>query len=47
MCGDTRTLQIIQQKRADNADYGTTNADAGLGIGLKGGFENLIEKAIN
>ena len=28
--------------------YGTTNADAGLGIGmLRGGFEDLIEKAIN
>ena len=28
--------------------YGTTNADAGVGIGLlRGGFKNLIEKAIN
>ena len=27
---------------------GTTNADAGVGIGLlKGGFKNLIEKVIN
>ena len=28
--------------------YGTTKTDAGVGIGLlKGGFNNLIEKAIN
>ena len=28
--------------------YGTTNADTGVGIGmLKGGFRNLIKKAIN
>ena len=27
--------------------YGTTNADAGVGIGLKRGFRNLIEKAMN
>ena len=31
-----------------NIGYGTTNANAGVGIGmLKGGFKNLIEKAIN
>ena len=31
-----------------NIGYGTTNADAGVGIGmLKGGFKNLTKKAIN
>ena len=31
-----------------NVGYGTTNTDAGVGIGMKtGGFENLIEKAMN
>ena len=31
-----------------NVGYRTTNADAGVGIGLKrGGFRNLIKKAIN
>ena len=30
-----------------NVGYGTTNADAGVGIGLKGGFRNLTKKAIN
>ena len=27
-----------------NIGYGTTNADAGVGIGLKGGFRNLTKK---
>ena len=32
----------------DIAVYGTTNADAGVGIGmLKGGLTNLTDKAIN
>ena len=30
-----------------NTGYGTTNADAGVGIGLKGGFKKITEKAIN
>ena len=30
-----------------NTVYGTTDADTGVGIGLKGGFNNLIKKAIN
>ena len=27
--------------------YGTTNTDAGVGIGLKRGIENFIKKAIH
>ena len=30
-----------------NVGHGTTNADAGVGIGLKGGFNNLIKQAMN
>ena len=33
--------------RTTNIGYGTTNAGAGVGIGLKGGFNNLNKKAIN
>ena len=29
------------------AVYGTTNTDAGVGIGMLRGFKNLMEKAIN
>ena len=30
--------------RTTNAVYGSTNADAGVGIGLKGAFRNLTKK---
>ena len=30
-----------------HAVYGTTFTDAGVGMGLKGGFKKLIKKAIN
>ena len=30
-----------------NVGCGTTNADAGVGIGSKRGFNNLIKKTIN
>ena len=35
---------LAQGYGTTNIGYGTTNADAGVGIGLKGGFKKLTKR---